>query len=207
MNVIEVPGVCDHELEVLVIIDCAADVGVVFDELAEGDLAVAVLRVLKTVVHLESIEELGQHLLLALNPLLNVGVHLRIVVFLNVVFVKLTASIHVDLPKGLLDEALANRRHFSGNGAHELVIRDFAAVVGVKQVEQLATLLGGDRHAEVANRLPKLLNIKRATAVVVHDLEDPLHAKEAASAPRRELISESLNELVIGLLDAAVVDT
>ena len=54
-NVIEVPGVGDHEFEVVVVVDGRADVSVVLDELAQRNLPIAVFRMLKCVVYLESV--------------------------------------------------------------------------------------------------------------------------------------------------------
>ena len=56
-DVVQVPCICDHQLEVLVIIDGGADISVVFLELADSDFAVAVLGVLHAVVHLESVQK------------------------------------------------------------------------------------------------------------------------------------------------------
>ena len=131
---------------------------------------------------------------------------LGIVGTLNVANLELSRAIHIDLSERFLHKVLSNGAHFACYGSHELIIADLAAVIGVKQVEHLAALFGADGHPEVAQRFPELLDVERAAPVVVHDLEDALHAEQTPSAPRRQLLAEGRHQLLVTLLNPAVVD-
>ena len=131
-HIVQIPGVCDHQLEVIVIVDRRADVSVVFDKLANSHLAVPVLGVLQTMMHLECVQELGQHVVLSFDSLLHIGVHFGVVAPLDIVFVKLSLTVDVNLFESFLNETLTDRRHFSGNIPHEFIIGDLSIVIRVK---------------------------------------------------------------------------
>ena len=182
MNVVQVPSVRDHQLEVVVIINRGADVGVVLDEFAKCHLAVTVLRMLEPVMDLKSVQKFSQHFFLCFDSLFHIRMVFRAVAVLNVRLCELSRTINVNLLEGLLDEALSDGVHLTGHVSHQLVVGDLAVVISVEQVKQLSALFRRDLDSEVAESLPELLDVQRSTAIVVHDLEDALHAKEAPSS-------------------------
>ena len=133
--------------------------------------------------------------------------HLCVVLLLDVVLVKLTRAVDVDLFESLLDKALSDWVHLSSDIPHEFIVGDLSVLVSVEQIEELSALFGGDGHSEVAQCLPELLDVQSAATIVIHDLENALHAEQATRTSRCQLLLKGLNKLIIGFLNATVVNS
>lgn len=209
--IIQVPRVSDHQLEVLIVVNRRRDVAIVVDEFVERDLAVAQLRDAiiggRGAVRLERLNEVLEDLLSLSLASFHVGVLTRIIQLLDVVGLDDAIFVEVDLVEDTLDEVLAVRRHFTLDGRQQLVEVNFAGLVAVEQVEEVAAFDLAELEAEVAQTLPEFLDADDTITSVVQDLEDTLEANEAASASSSKAVSELLHELIVLVLDARVAST
>ena len=158
------------------------------------------------VVHLKSVQKLGQNFILRLFALLHIRMLLGVIGLLYVSHVKNSRSIAVDFLECLRDEVFPNGAHISSHGKHQLIIRHFTVLVHVEFVEKSAAFFRRKVNSKVAESFPELLNFESSAAIVIHDLENSLHADNSARTPRRQLVFKHFDHLVFRFLDASVRD-
>jgi hypothetical protein len=92
-----VPGVADHQLEVIVVIDGGADVGVIILELGEGHLSVHLAS------HVKGFQELEQDFFGLLLSAFNIWMLAGVIDPDDVIEMQLTTPILVNLLEGEVD--------------------------------------------------------------------------------------------------------
>jgi hypothetical protein len=151
---------------------------------------------LQIVVSLEGLNELHQDLLLALFALENIGMAPRVVEVLDVVDLKKTIAVSIDLVKSSLNELPSIVVELSPDGHKELINVQSAVVVGIKDIKNERHVLLIDADFEVLAHLGELVLRNALRAVVIHDGEELLKAHNAASAPGLDLVPEQVDELL-----------
>ena len=192
----ELPGILDHELEVVVIIDGSRDVVVVLDELLLGHNVVGGTVVAHGVLSLEGLKELLKDLVLSLLTRENIGMSVSGVDTLDIVDVDPTVVVSVENVVGLQDDLLSSRVHGATDGADELVELKETSLVIVEVVEELLHLTLGEAKHVVRAGLRELELVEGARVVVVHDLELSLETNEATGTTRHKLLAHNLGELL-----------
>lgn len=192
----ELPGVLDHELEVVVVIDGGRDVVIVLDELLLGDNIVRGTIVAHSMLSLESLKELLENLIFSLLASENFWVSISSVDALDVVNIDPTIVIFVENIVGLEDDLLSSRVHGAADGTNELVELKETSLVVIEVVEELLHLTLGETEHVIRASLSELELVERARVVVVHDLELSLEADEATGTTRDELLAHSFSELL-----------
>lgn len=152
----------------------------------------------------ESVQELCQHLLLCLAPLFDLRVHFSIVNALQVTNVDSARAVSIKLCEGSQDEVLPKLVKIRGNCPHQLFKINFSTLVRIEQIEEFSALLLTNIQPEVTKSLPELLDVKLSITTVIHDLENTLHAEDAASTSLCKHLFEHLHQLVITVLNALV---
>ncbi len=198
--IVEVPGISHHKLKVLIIIDGGADIVVILNKLLEGNLRVSFARVFQRMMKLESIQELGQHLVLGLFTRAHLRVCLGVVETLNIIEVNDAVAISIEFIEGALHQGFSVVIHFTDDASHELIIRDYAIPIQIEQVEQFTGLFSGNLDAEVAYGFPELGALEVPALIIIHDSEYALHSEYASGASHGQLASEQLNHIFISVL-------
>ena len=159
-HVVEVVGVCNHEVKVVVVVDRAGYVVVVFVPLIDIDLAQVRsfgLGVTHLVVRLKRIEKFVEDFVFCLVALEYFRVHACAVPAFNIRQLNYTVAIRVHHVKSSFNDCRAARIHFTNDFTEEFVIVNQAIFVCVDQVEELLLLRGRTRHPVVAESLEELL--------------------------------------------------
>ena len=133
--IVEVPGISHHELKVLIIIDGGADIVVILNKFFEGNLRVSVAWVFQSVMKLESVQELGQYLILGLFARAYLRVCLGVVEALNIIELNNAIAISIESIEGALHQGFSVIIHFTDDASHELIIRNDAVPIKIEQVE------------------------------------------------------------------------
>ena len=194
------PGVLDHELEVVVIIDGGRDVVVVLDELLLGDNVVGSSVVSHGMLSLEGLQELLKDLILSLLTRDNIGMSAGIVDTLDIFDVNPAVAISIESSISLHDNLLSSLVHGASNSSDELVVLEETGSIVVEVVEELLHLTLGEAEHEVTASLGELVFIKRSGVVVIHDLELSLETDEATGTSGGELLAHGLSKLLRGTL-------
>eukprot|EP00760_Papus_ankaliazontas_P008556 PhM_4_TR13886/c0_g1_i1/m.56465 len=186
----EAPGGVHHDLEVLVVIDRRADVGVVVLELLQRDDAVDL------VTDLEGLDELQEHLLLGLLALEHVGVALGGVRLADVVHVDLAVAVLVEDRVGLADEATTEVVELTAEALEELVVNNRTAVVAVEVLEERLQLSLVQAHAHADHDRRELIDVEVEGAVGVGDAEPLAEGSDAAGAALVQDVLKAVHELL-----------
>lgn len=207
--VVEVPGVRDHQLEVLVVVNTCGNMTVIVEELVQSDLSISLLGVLiSNAVHcamrLEGLEELLEYLFLCLLASSHVWMLPRVVALPHIVDVDVAVFIEIQLLEYSLDQVLSEWTHVSLDGVEQLVERNETIIVDVEQVEELTALLLAELEAEVTESLPELLYFERSIAIVVQDLEYSLQTDQSSCTSGSQLLPQFGHQFVVFVLDAGV---
>jgi hypothetical protein len=192
----ELPGVLNHDLEVVVIVDGGRDVVVVLAELFLGHDIVGGAVIAHSVLSLEGLKELLKDLILSLLALEDVGVSISSVDALDVVNVNPAVVVSIENVVGLEDDLLSGRVHGAADGTNELVELKETSLVIVEVVEELLHLTLGETEHVVSASLRELELVEGARVVIVHDLELSLEADEATGSARDKLLAHDLSELL-----------
>ena len=132
-------------------------------------------------MHLESVDELREDFVFGLLSGLDVWVLFTVVDTLNVVKFNHAILILVENLEGLLDKDLSEFVHFTSDDSEEFVVVDGAVTIAIEDVEQASCFFLIESNPEIFDSFPKFLNLQYAVVVVVHNLEDSLHAKDSTS--------------------------
>lgn len=159
---VDVPGVGHHEVEVGVVVDVGRDVGVVLDELLEGDLAVALLVVHHVVMHFEGFQKLLEHLVFRLFAALHVRVLAGIVFPLNVFDCESSISIVVYLLECLSHKLCSELIHWTYHNSDELVKIYVTIPIQIERFEQIINILFWNIDLEILDAFLKLVHIECA---------------------------------------------
>ncbi|KAJ8524997.1 hypothetical protein ON010_g16119 [Phytophthora cinnamomi] len=184
----DVPGVADHELKVVVVVDGRAHVGVVAHKLARVHLTVLLAAI-------KRVQELEQHLVLGLAALQHIGVLLGAVLGLDVVEVHDAASIRIQDLERRQNQLRAALVELTAHSQQELVKVHAARVVRVNEVEQLLHLLLAQLQRVLADSLAELVQTQRAVAVVVNDAELASQSANAFGSVLVERVPQDLQRL------------
>jgi len=122
---IQVPGVPDHELEVVILVDRRAHILVVVLELGQRHLVV-------TDVSIPLGHELRQDIITAHLASLVLGVLGHVIRCRNVIQFDQTAMVSVQLVICELDESQSSLVHIATDAPEELIVGDFTVVVFVE---------------------------------------------------------------------------
>jgi len=207
--VVQVPGVRDHQLEVLVVVNTCRNITVIVEELVQSDLSVSLLRVLVSdgvhcAMRLEGLKELLEYLFLGLLAGSHVWMLPRVVALPHIVDVDVAVFVEIQLLEYSLDQVLSEWTHVSLDGVEQLVERNDAIIVDVEHVEESTALLLAELEAEVTESLPELLYLERSIAIVVQDLEYSLQADQSSCASGSQLLPQFGHQFVVLVLDAGV---
>eukprot|EP00636_Phaeomonas_parva_P017624 CAMPEP_0118869644 /NCGR_PEP_ID=MMETSP1163-20130328/12899_1 /TAXON_ID=124430 /ORGANISM="Phaeomonas parva, Strain CCMP2877" /LENGTH=337 /DNA_ID=CAMNT_0006804559 /DNA_START=135 /DNA_END=1146 /DNA_ORIENTATION=+ len=172
----DVPGVADHELEVVVFIDGGRDVGVVVLELAARDLPVHLAA------HVEGVEELAENVVLRLLAREHVRVLRGVEGLHHLLRLDDAAAVLVEHVEGHVHEAAAARVEHAAHAREELVEVHAAAAVLVEVSEEHLHLLLAEPQVHLGHGLLELAELQALRAVVVHDAELPREPDDAARA-------------------------
>ena len=192
----ELPGVLNHELEVVVIVDGGRDVVVVLGELFLGHNVVGGTVIAHSVLSLEGLKELLKDLILSLLALEDLGVSICSVDALDVVNVNPAVIVSVENVVSLEDNLLSSGVHGTADSTNELVELKETSLIIVEVVEELLHLTLGETEHIVSASLRELELVEGARVVIVHDLELSLEADETTGAARDELLAHNLSELL-----------
>lgn len=131
---IQLPGILDHQVEVLIIVNTAGDVVIVLGEFLEGDPLIPALALgHHGVVLLEGVQELTQHFLFGLLALSDLRMLLGIVDILDIGDVYDSALVLIQFVEGLPDHLDPGRVHLTSYSSQELVIGDLAIGVLIEE--------------------------------------------------------------------------
>ena len=114
---VQVPGVVDHEREVVIIVDGGRDVVVVLDPFVLADMVVVVAS-----KGFKGVQEFLQDFFFGLLAQNDLGVFLRVEFAFDVADVQSLVLVDVELVVGLFDEGLASVVHGAADDANELVV-------------------------------------------------------------------------------------
>eukprot|EP00906_Rhabdomonas_costata_P030682 RCo043382 len=167
----EMPGVADHQLEVVVVVDPRREVGVVVGELLVGHHLVAVLV---PALH-ELLQRLDRGLLLGKH----IGVLGDVVQGLQLIQGDQVVAVGVQQGVGLVHQGLPPVIGRSPQRALQLRHANLPAAVAVKEGHQLVHLSGGEPQAVGLQAGLQLELVQQAVAVVVHDPQHPYQPPDA----------------------------
>lgn len=160
----DVPGIADHQLEVVIIVDRCRDVGVVLAELRRSDLAILLLGI-------EGVQELAQNRLhgaLAGNHIRVLG---GIVLGGDVVQLNNTALVGIQDLESLQDQVSAALVQVTTNGNDELIERDASRAVRIEVLEDKLDLGVGPAKGVLSNDLLELTELNGTTVVIISNTE------------------------------------
>ena len=186
---VEVPGVPDHKLEVVILIDGGGDVSVVVDEFGDGDLVVALASV--PLGH-----ELHQDVVLAHLASLELGVLGDVVGACDVVQLDHAAVVAVKLVVSHLDELNSTVGHITADSYKELVVTDLSVIVLVEEFEDALKLRGAQGVAVLAQTPHELVSVHLLVTVVVHAAEDDSEAADTVSTTGLQGVEDLLENLI-----------
>jgi len=175
------PGILNHELEVIIIIDGGRDVVVVLDELLLGDDVVRGAVVSHGMLSLKGLQELLEDLVLGLLARDDIGVSGSIVDSLNILDVDPAVSISIKSSISLHANLLSSLVHGTSNGSDELVVLEETGAIVVEVVEQLLHFTFGEAEHEISASFGEFVFIKGTGVVVIHDLKLSLETDESTS--------------------------
>ena len=178
----DVPGVADHELEVVVVVDGRADAAVVLDELVEGDDPILISAV-------KADQELGQHLCLRLSAAENVRMLRSVVDAADVIDGDLAVAGPVEHLEGPAHQPGPSRVHLASQSGQKLVEGDAPVPVSVEEREDGVDVAVLQVNAHVLQPVAHLRLAQTAVAVVVHDAQ---YASDAADTVRAAAVQQPL---------------
>jgi len=132
VGIVEVPGIGDHELKVLVVVNGGTNIRVVFYEFLQVYLPIFVLWVLQRVVQLKRVQELRKYLVFSFLAGFDLGMGFTVIAGLDVIDFNDAVLILVKLIKRLLHHSLPEWTHLPCHTSHQLVIVHIAVTVYVK---------------------------------------------------------------------------
>lgn len=193
---VQVPGVIHHDREVLVIVNRAGNVVVVFDEFILGNNVIGGTVSTETVVELERFQKFLEDLVLGLLTGHNIGVLACRVDALDVIDVNVAVAVLVHLGEATHNDILSCGVHGAADGTDKLVIFNEPAVVEIEGTEKSGDLTFAEAEHVVGHSLGEFVLVKGHRVVVVHDFELTAEANNATSATRSKLLAELINEIV-----------
>ena len=169
---IQVPGVPDHELKVVVLVDRRAHILVVVLELGQRHLVV-------TDVGIPLGHELRQDIITAHLARLELRVLGHVVSRRNVIQFDQSTMVSVQLVICLLDEGQSTLVHIAADAPEEFIIRDLAVVVFVEVLKYALEFRGAQCVAVLAQAPHEFVTIHFFVTVVVHAAEDNTQATDS----------------------------
>lgn len=188
---VQVPGVSDHELEVVVLVDRRAHILVVVLELRQGHLVVADVSIPLS-------HELSQDVIAAHLTRLELGVLGDVVCNRDVVQVDHAAVISIQLVVGKLDKRQSTLVHIAADATEELIVGDLTVVVLVKVFKDALELRGAEGVAVLAKSPHELVAIHLLVAIVVHAAENDSETTDTVSATGFHSVQNLLKDLIGG---------
>jgi len=181
-STIKVPSVVHHDLEVLVSVNAARHIAVVFDELVLSDDAISLFAVPHVVVGLEGLKELSEDLRFGSLSRNDVRMPGSIVHSLNIFKLENAIAVFIHLSEGLEYHRLAHTIHGSTDTADELIVLNEAILVEIEVGVKLLNLTETEAEGEVSHAFGKLILVKTHGVVVVHNLKLPGKADDSTGS-------------------------
>ena len=185
----DVPGVADHQLEVVIVVDATGAVAVVLDELSSGHAAILVDGI-------EGVQELSEDVVLGAAAGQHVGVLVSVVLGGDVVQLDHTTVVRVKDLESHQHQLSAAVVQLAADAEDELVEIDGAGAVAVEVVEDDAHLLGGPVEGMLGDHLHELLEVDLATVVVIGNAELSADASNAAGTVGVQGLLENVHERI-----------
>ena len=186
---IQVPGVPDHELKVVVLVDRRAHILVVVLEFGQRHLVV-------TDVSIPLGHELRQDIITAHLACLELGVLGHVVSRRNVIQIDQSTMVSVQLVICELDESQSSLVHVAADAPEELVVRDFAVVVFVEVLKNALEFGGAECVAVLAEAPHELIAVHLFVTVVVHAAEDNSQTTDSVCATGFHSVQDLLKNLI-----------
>ena len=200
-SIVQIPGVCQHYLEVGIIVDRSADIRVVISKFVQGDDVVTLLGFFITPgqasVGFKRLKEIYQHFLFSLLPCFNIRVRLSIVELFDITEFQGPTFVYVKLCEGFLNYALPESIQFSSNVNNKFIDIKCSIIIFIKKIKKLSAFILTDLDSKIFHCFPKFLNFKSTRAIIVHDFEDSLQTNHSSCSSTFEHLSELLNKFVV----------
>ena len=123
---------------------------------------------------------------------------LGVVNVLKIIELNYAIAVFVELLECSLNELLSGGVHNTYNYSEELIIAYCAILVNIKDAEENLSFLLGDLNSVVLDSLEEFRKLKHLVVVIVNDLEDSSETDDAAGTSLSHLVSEFLQDLLIG---------
>ena len=186
---IQVPGVPDHELEVVVLIDRRAHILVVVLEFGKCHLVV-------TDIGVPLCHELGQDIVTAHFTCLELGVLGHVISLCDVIQIYHTTMVSVQLVIGELYEGQSTLVHVATDASEEFIVGDLAVVVFVKVLKDALKFRGAQGVAVLAKTPHELVAVHLFVSIVVHAAEYDSQATDSVRATGLHRVEDLLKDLV-----------
>jgi len=197
---LQVPCIVHHEFEVVVSVNAHGHIVVVFDPLSLGDASVTRVLNVVGVVLLEGVQELEEDLILGLLSGLDIGVHLAVVLLLDVIQFEDTRLIAVHNGEGLHGEIFPELVHLATHATEELLIVDGATVIAIENLEEAVGVLLAEADTEVVDGLKELRGTEVLAVVIVSDFELTAESLDTAGSTCGQLGAHNFAELGLGVV-------
>ena len=145
-------------------------------------------------VHLKGFEEFLQNFIFRFLSAFNFGMFGGIVFSLNVVNIKHTIAIEVNLLKGFLRKLSSELVHGTHNHSDELIEVNISIAVDIEGLEQVVDVFLINVNLEILDTLSEFLKVQRSRVVIVHYLELSSESDQSSAASSLQLASESLDQ-------------
>ena len=148
-------------------------------------------------MHIKSIQEFHQNLILRSLPVLHIRMISRTISVLNVVDLDSSVPVSIELLEGCSDELLSELIHLPDDCSQELVVGDSSVLVHVEGVEERLGFWLSDSHSEIVDGFPEFGPVEGFGVVVVDDLEGSSEAHDSSSSSAQEGMSEYFERLIL----------
>ena len=132
---IKVPGIAHHQVKVCIIVNVSWNVGVIFYELIQGNLAITLGPMHNVMVHLKSLKEVYHHLICSLFAWEDVWVPRGVIDISQVFNIDDPWTIAVNLLKSFSNEGGPLWIHISSNNTDKLIIVYSTISIEVEGIE------------------------------------------------------------------------
>ena len=186
----DVPGIADHELEVVVVINRAANIGIVV--LPFLFCHHSILRP----ADVKAVKELAEYLVFGHTTSDYLRVLRCVVTTNNILCVKNARSILVDLGECQPHEIKPAWIHRTTHTTDEFFVVYRPAAIFVEKCEQLLERVGVETERTLIHCLRELGAVKRLGAIIVHDTELAPQSDDTACTSLLQFTSEALQHIL-----------
>lgn len=155
----EIEGVSHHQLKEVVVLNAAADVGVVGKPLVLSYVPIFSIGVTKGVMRFQGVKELVKHIIFRPLAQHHIRVSPGVVSELDVRNVQHAITIYVHLLERQQADILSSSIHFANNSSYELIIRNYTSSICVESLENSIDFFVIIRDTVVTHRFSELIPV------------------------------------------------